>query len=175
MAEAILTQYRIKEILSFDANTGVFTWKSPTNRRIRPGSVAGCVVKDGRVRIKLDGKMYLAHRLAWLYVYGEFPSIDLEIDHINGNPNDNRISNLRAVTHAENMHNLYRPMASNKTSGVLGVSYNGSKKYWVAQIRANGRTRVVGRFKSVSEASAAYKAAKALLHPKAGYSKMENG
>lgn len=167
MAGAILTQERLKEVLNYDTETGFFTWVKPTNKRIRVGQVAGCVRSDGYVTLRIDGAMYFAHRLAWLYAHGEWPSMD--IDHENGNPSDNRMSNLRLATDFENMQNLHRPMSHNKTSRILGVSFNTKRQKWVAQIRVNGVTKFIGRFDTVEEAKVAYGKAKSELHPQAVY------
>lgn len=158
---------RLRALLHYDSGTGRFSWIAPTNRRIRAGQLAGCTRSDGYVTIKVDGKIYLAHRLAWLYTHGALPEMD--IDHVNGIPCDNRMNNLRLVTDSENMQNLHKPMSSNTTSGILGVSFDARRKRWVAQIRAGGVTRFLGRFNTPHAADGAYRQAKKQLHPTAAY------
>lgn len=85
---------------------------------------SGCLIKDGYLRIKVKGVGFLAHRLAWFLYYGEFPQ--MEIDHINRNPRDNRIVNLREATRSIN--SLNREFKPNKTTGVVGVSYDKTKR-----------------------------------------------
>jgi hypothetical protein len=99
-----LTQQRLHELLHYDPSTGAFTWRVAPNRRIIAGSVAGVTETNGYRRIRIDGRQYGAHRLAWLYMHGEFPPND--IDHINRTRDDNRSTNLRAVTRKENMTNV---------------------------------------------------------------------
>jgi hypothetical protein len=92
---AKLTQERLKEVMHFDESTGVLTWANPSsvNSRVRKGDVAGCIDSEGYRVISIDGKAYKAHRLAWLYVYGKFPSGVLS--HVSGDRSDNRVANLR--------------------------------------------------------------------------------
>ena len=91
----MLTQARLKKLLSYNTDTGEFRWRVTRRGAARAGSVAGCVRHDGYVRIAIDGKRYLAHRLAWLYVHGELVP---ELDHANGVRSDNRLDNLRPAT-----------------------------------------------------------------------------
>jgi hypothetical protein len=112
----------LRKLLSYDAKTGIFYWKEGRRGRVRKGDVAGTKNKQGYVCIFVDRKNYLAHRLAWLYMYGEEPPAI--IDHINGVRDDNRISNLREATHALNMHWASKP---NKDSGYYGVRKDGDR------------------------------------------------
>jgi len=149
---------QLRKNFIYDPETGVFTRiRASGGAKIgdtpRPGS-------EGYVRIRLCSKTYAAHRLAWLWVYGELPAG--EIDHINGIKSDNRISNLRDVSHDINTANLVAPQ-SNNTSGYLGVTRY--KKKWRAQISVNGKMRYVGLFATAEEAHQAYLAAKASHHP----------
>ena len=113
-----LTAERLREVLDYGPDTGVFTWKIRTNSRVKVGDVAGALRPDGYIQISIDGRLHRAHRLAWLYVTGESPPD--QIDHINGVRDDNRIANLRLATSAENKQNLRRAKSRNKT-GFLGV------------------------------------------------------
>lgn len=156
----MITQPRLKELLSYDPDTGVFTWA--VNRfRARVGMVAGSLHGEGYRKIKLDGIDYLEHRLAWLYVTGAFPQEDT--DHINGNRADNRIVNLRDVSRTTNMHNERAPR-TNGTSGFLGVSWVSSRKKWRAKITVGSKRKTIGEFSSPEAAHEAYLNAKRVLH-----------
>ncbi len=159
MATAILTQDRLRELLHYDPDTGVFTNRVKRSRKTIAGAVAGCLSR-GRVVIRLDGRLHLAHRLAWLYVHGRWPSMD--VDHIDGNAQNNRLHNLRDVPHQVNIQNQRRARADN-TVGLLGVSKRGGK--FLAQIadKDGGRPRI-GAFATPEEAHAAYLEAKRRLH-----------
>jgi HNH endonuclease len=128
----MITQERLKEVLTYDYTTGQFT-----NRISRPGgkgkigAVVGYVNRDGYVRICIDAKYYLAHRLAWLYEYGAFP--DYVLDHINGNTGDNCLVNLRPATIKQNMEN--QKLHSSNKSGYRGVSWDKSAKRWIASVK----------------------------------------
>ncbi len=127
----MITQERLKELMDYDPLTGVFVRKTAPGRRVKVGDVAGCDDGYGYLCIWIDGKKYKSHRLAWLYVYGEFPPDS--IDHINGVRYDNRIENLRAVTNQENTRNINK--SANNTSGYLGVRWYKRDKKWAAQIK----------------------------------------
>lgn len=158
----MLTQKYLKEILSYDEETGIFSWIRKKNGVKQ--SPAGTRENVGRRKIGIDRKQYFAHRLAWLYVYGEWPK--LEIDHIDGNNDNNAIKNLRDVSRSVNMQNLKRSKKNNGC-GVLGISFRDNKK-WVAQIGVNKKVIHIGRFDTKDEAKAAYLAAKRIFH-KEGY------
>lgn len=153
-----LTANRLRELLNYDPETGVFTW-AITRRGCRKGSVAGCKMKHGYITIRLDNALYTAHRLAWLYTNGEWPAE--QIDHINRDRADNRISNLRAVTNAENAQN--QKTRANK-SGFTGVRKENSK--WVAEIKVNYKPIRIGLFETPEAAHEAYVAAKRKFHTK---------
>lgn len=131
----IVTRERLKEILRYCHDSGVFTWRVKPNRNIRLGAVAGCLKKGGEIVISVDGRKYGAHRLAWLYVYGHFP--DLFVDHINRIRRDNRISNLRLATHAENTWNS--KAHEKNTSGFKNVMFNRRNGKWFFLIKCNGQ------------------------------------
>lgn len=156
-----LSLERLKELLFYDPDTGVFTWISPAKNYKRPvGAVAGYINNLGYVQIGIDCGHYSAHRLAWMYMHGELP--ELVIDHINGNPSDNRIKNLRVVTHQQNMWN--RMVQSNNKSGYPGVYFNKSANKWHASIRVKGKRIHLGYFTSAKEAHDKYAQASKEYH-----------
>ena len=148
---------RIKQLLEFSPDTGLFIWKQKT------GSVAGGVIAGtphkGYVRIQVDGALYRAHRLAWEWFYGAKPIG--EIDHINGDKSDNRIGNLRCVDHSTNMQNQSRAHAVNSCK-TLGVSEQGGR--YRARLRVNGKNASLGMYDTLDAAHQAYVAAKRVLH-----------
>lgn len=144
----MLTQERLKQVLDYDPCTGVFTWKKARNLRTPAGSVAGTGVRYKTISI--DSRQYLAHRLAWFYVYGYWP--DEQVDHKNRNKHDNRIDNLRLAT---NMHNAWnRPAPANSTTGIKGVYWH-KRGYWYAKITVGYRQIHLGQFKTKEQAAAA--------------------
>ena len=152
----------VKKALDYNPQTGVFVWLINANGRAPLGSVAGC--KDNRkgyVLIRLHGTLYLAHRLAWFHMTGEWPKN--EIDHIDGNTSNNAFSNLRDVSTSINQQNLKRAKTSNKT-GYLGVSRARGQEKFIAFITTKGKTRRIGQFDTPELAHAAYIAAKRKHH-----------
>jgi hypothetical protein len=113
--------------------------------------------------ISIDGKYQLAHRLAWMMVTGSEPNDD--IDHVNGIRSDNRFANLRTATRGENMQNERAARSSNKSSGLLGVSWSKAAGKWAAGIKLNGKKRHLGLFTDQQAAHEAYLVAKRDLHP----------
>lgn len=154
-----LTVERLRQLLRYDHSDGEFYWLVSSAIRIRVGDQAGSVNGHGRKYIKVDGAQLPAHRLAWLYVHGSFPQF--EIDHIDGNPLNNRIENLRDVPGRINAQNRRQAHSSSK-SGVLGVTRKGVR--WKAQIAIDGRKLYLGTFDKVEQASGAYMKAKRELH-----------
>jgi hypothetical protein len=156
----VLTASRLKDLIHYNPGTGIFTWKVIKSRSANIGSVAGGVNFKGYITIGIDGKRYTAHRLAFLFMNGEFPSD--EVDHANGIRIDNRWSNLREATGSENQQN--HKINCNNTSGYLGVCKFTGTNRWLAQIAVNGRNKYLGLFDTPKAAHAAYLAAKAKLH-----------
>ena len=157
------TQERLRHLLDYDPETGVFTWLVRRGRAAA-GSVAGCVHSEGYVRVKVDGATHVAHRLAWLFVYGEWPK--QEIDHINRVKTDNRIANLRDVSRRENALNV--GVFSNSTSGVTGVYWCKREGKWLTQITVFGRDQHLGYFADFNDAVAARHAAEMEVHGSQG-------
>lgn len=121
----------VKDALSYDPDTGILRWRIARGKCRAAGDIAGSYYRNGRLMIKLHGKRFSAYRIAWAIAYGAWPSG--QIDHINRNTGDNRLANLRDVTHSVNQRN--RRLRQNNSSGVAGVSRHGS--YWRADI--NGK------------------------------------
>lgn len=158
----MLTQERLKELLHYDPDTGIFTNLTQRSSSCLIGTVAGSEYSNGYIYIQLGRKRYRAHRFAWLYVYGEFP--EKLLDHINEIKDDNRIINLRLATHQQNKQNISSPNITN-TSGFIGVSWRKDHKKWAARIMVNGRQKHLGYFNTAEQASEAYVTAKRELHP----------
>ena len=147
----MITQSRLKELLSYDPDSGIFIWKISTNNRVKSGSFAGSLRLDDYIEIMVDGKKYQAHRLAWLYTHGY--DTENQIDHLNGIRNDNRISNLREVSQSCNLQN--QKINSNNTSGFPGVTWVKRKQKWVAQIQIQGKVHGLGYYDTALDAALA--------------------
>lgn len=154
-----LTLDRARELVSYDPDTGVFTWNVTRAGTAKAGNPAGTVSSQGYVDLKLDGRRYKAHRVAWLLMTGAWPVGD--VDHRDGSRLNNRWKNLRDASRSLNMQNQRRARRGTK-SGLLGVTPY--RRRWVAQIGANGRTRHIGVFDTPEAAHAAYLDAKRRLH-----------
>ena len=171
-----LTAEQLRALLHYDPETGLFTWREGI-AHWRAGLPAGTETTRGTkwathvviglgttstrryAEIGIRKNVYRAHRLAWLYVYGEWPERD--IDHINGDGTDNRIINLRLATTAQNAMN--RMLRRDNTSGVKGVSWNKKSGQWLAHIGYGGKILHLGLFDTIEEAKVArLKAAKTL-------------
>jgi hypothetical protein len=152
-AALALTPERLREVLDYDPETGVFRWKIVPRGKRKAGDVAGGYNQLGYLVIGIDREIYRAQRLVWLYVYGHWPTKPL--DHINRDKTDNRLSNLREVTPSQNSWNssLFR----NNTSGVKGVYKVGKK--WRVLIQSNGRRKSLGTYDTVERACAIYRKA----------------
>jgi hypothetical protein len=156
----LLEAAELRSTLRYDEITGEFYWLKSNSNCVKVGSKAGKGRNShGYAEIKVNGRRYKAHRLAWLYVYSEWPD---QIDHINGVRHDNRIENLRSVSSKANTHNQ-RKAHVNSTTGVLGVVAKPSGKF-VAEIRVNGKKKHIGTFDTAGAASAAYQNAKIQFH-----------
>lgn len=145
---------RLLLLMAYDPATGLFT------RRASPLSLVGTTQKNGRIHICVDYVIFRAHRLAWFYVHGEWPHGD--IDHIDGNPANNAIANLRCVNRSVNMENQRRARADSKL-GILGVSQRSQNSYQAA-IGVRGVRHSLGSFATAEEAHQAYLTAKRQLH-----------
>ncbi|WP_447775200.1 HNH endonuclease signature motif containing protein [Pseudomonas chlororaphis] len=153
-----ITAEEARELLAYDPTTGVFTRRVQTCNRVKAGELAGSVNGNGYLRIRVKSKQYLAHRLAWLIVTGEFPAD--QIDHINGVITDNRWCNLRSATRQENDRN--RAVRCDSASGCIGVRRHNKADRWVARITVGGRHINLGYFQDLFSAAAARKSAEAI-------------
>ena len=131
----MLTAERLRELLDYDPDTGAFTWRVTRSHQIKAGNVAGSTIAKDYVQIRIDGRRYLAHRLAWFYIYGEWPAGQL--DHADTHGNHNWITNLRPATQTQNNGNMRR--RSDNTSGFKGVSWCTARQCWRTMITVAGR------------------------------------
>lgn len=162
----MLSLNRLKELLDYDPLTGIFVCRisrrgGNSGHGLCIGDIAGSLHQKGYWHIGIDGEEYKAHRLAWFYVYGIWP--ELQIDHRDHNRTNNRIENLRDVTQFENQQNRIHA-CKNNSSGFLGVHFEKSTGKYVAQIRINGKGKYIGRFLTADEAHSAYLKAKSVHH-----------
>ena len=170
MTSSILTQSQLKELIHYDADTGLFTRiSSPYKHRI--GVINTCANhRDGYFEIGLFGKTYKSHRLAWLYIHGCLPKDD--IDHVNRDKLDNRLVNLREASRSQNKQNIGRQR--NNTSGFKGVSYHKYNRKWRATIDIDDNRINLGYFSTPESASMAYEEAAKTLHAKFYYKNEAN-
>lgn len=155
---------RLRLLFDYDADTGRLVWK-PRNRNLTGVEAGGVDASMGYRRVKIDGRLWLAHRIAIAITTGAWP--EGEVDHINGKRDDNRIANLRAVPRAENAKNKAR-YRSNR-SGVAGVYWHRQHRKWCAAVQVNGKRTTLGLFNSIEDARAAReRAASDAFHPNHG-------
>lgn len=147
----MMNQQILKELLNYNPDIGIFTWAND-RKCVKAGTKAGTITNQGYVRIKILDKVYMAHRLAWLYVYGKLPN-DM-IDHINHDKADNRIENLREATNQQNQFN--KPKSKYSKSNYKGISFHKKSNKWLAQININKVNTYLGIFDTEEEAALAY-------------------
>lgn len=146
-----LTSDKVKELLNYSPETGVFRWKIGT-RKVKVGDFAGCLDSRGYLKIGINKRGYTAHRLAWLYMTGDWPKGSL--DHINGNQLDNCWKNLREANKYQQQMNIRR--AKNNTSGYKNVFWNPRYSKWEVKGSANGKRFYLGRYKTKEEGNEVY-------------------
>lgn len=155
----MLTHERLKDLLRYDSESGVFTWLQSKGTKVA-GQPAGHVCRDTGMYVTIDRRSYRAHRLAWFYMNARWP--DLQVDHIDRNPNNNAWINLREATPGQNSRNTRISIAN--SSGVKGVRWNRQTEKWIAQIHCDGVMHVVGYFDDLVEAKQAIRSARERLH-----------
>lgn len=158
-----LSQGRLKEVLRYDRESGVFTWKISMSSTGQKGAEAGVIGTDGYRKIRIDRRLYTAHRLACLYMTGAWPKD--RIDHIDGSKDNNAWINLRQADASENAQNQYKAQSNNKATGLLGVYFNKERSAYGAKVNLQGRQHHAGYHSSPEEASQAYLHLKKKLHP----------
>ena len=162
----MITSEEARSAITYSPETGTFRWNVRSEMSNRWNSrwsekAAGTMREDGYISIRINGRRYYAHRLAWLITYGHWPKHG--VDHINGDTSDNRIVNLRQADQRRNMQNLGRGHLDS-TSRYLGVSFNSSRKKWQAYIWAKSKNVFLGYYDTEDSARDAYIRAKARLH-----------
>lgn len=146
-----MTQEELKQVLIYNPQTGIFNWKIKKNG-IKPCKSAGCFCKDGYARIRINQKLYTAHRLAFLYMIGSIPE---QVDHIDMDKKNNKWENLRSSNNAKNSAN--KTKYKNNKSGFKGVHFvKNRKKCWESSIKVNGIKFFIGYFNTAEEAAIAY-------------------
>ena len=146
MTKQILTQKYLHQL--FDYKDGTLYWKIRSSHRIHIGDKAGCLDTNNYYKIRINGKMYGSHRVIYAWHYGYFPKI---IDHIDGNPENNKIENLREATHSQNNWNSRKN--SRNTSGFKNVRWRKERNKWTCQFQVNKKTISRGAFDTAEEAS----------------------
>lgn len=163
----MITHEELKNMIAYNPVTGYFTWKSREGVPVwwntkYADKRAGGVDAYGYWVLRINAQAFKAHRIAWLYVFGEMPNSNEEIDHINGNRLDNSIANLRLANDLQNAANT--GIRIDNTSGVKGVSWHRKTGKWYAQINQCGRRTSLGYFDSISAAKRAYQARAKIIH-----------
>lgn len=150
----MITHELLTKLFDYNPENGLFICKTPISNKVDKGDIAGWISNTNYRMIQIHGKRYVAHRLAWFYVYGKWPVNQL--DHINGDRQDNRINNLREVTNAQNSR--WKPKNKNNKAGYKGVCFNKkSKKHpYQAFITFERKNYYLGKFKTPEQAAFAY-------------------
>lgn len=156
-----MTADRLRDLVSYDPNTGQFTRRVSAGT-LNVGDVVGWSGKHGHIYAGIGGHRIALHRAAWLYVFGKWP--DRDIDHIDGDPSNNRIANLRDVSKDINLQNQRRAKRTNKT-GLIGAFVDSQRGNFQSSIQVSGKSISLGRFQTADQAHQAYVAAKRNLHP----------
>lgn len=156
----MLTEKALKKWLSYNEETGIFTWLHSPSSQVPAGSIAGYKTKRGYIQLGLGGKLYYAHQLVWLYMTGKWPT--KTIDHIDQDKTNNKFANLRHVSRSIN----YRNSAASKKES-HGVFYMRDRNKYKVQFTINGKTKYCGIFPTYEEACQHAVKAKQSLFPAA--------
>lgn len=151
---------QIRNIIDYNPDTGEFRWKNRLSNGREAGSIAGCLNTLGYWQMCILGHKCYGHRVAWMYVNGEWPG--QEIDHIDGNPANNRISNLRLASRSTNIQNVTK-IVKKTQSGIVGVHLTKNGKF-SSKVMLNYKSINLGVFDTAEEAHTAYVAAKREIH-----------
>ena len=156
----------IRSVTRYCPLTGSFVYRVKTNTRNWAGKDVGApgAGGHGHMVFQYRGKKYMCHRVIWALMFGPVPD-GIQVDHINGNKHDNRIENLRLVTHGENMQNRRSPSSTKKSGLPLGTYYNKADRNWFSNITYGGKAHRLGTFPTPEAAHQAYLEAKRRLHP----------
>ena len=158
----LITLQQVRSLFSYDAETGHLTWVNVTapSQKHLLGKIAGSLDMKGRRVVSIMYRNYFVSRLVWLHVHGTWPPA--QIDHINRDPSDNRLCNLRPATAVQNMAN--RKVKAKSASGFRGVFFDADRGLWRASIRVSGKRVFIGRFSTPEAAGDAYRDEKVRLH-----------
>ena len=148
----MLSLDRANALLNYDSDTGFLSWNISPSNNIKPGKRAGTISRRGYLKVKIGGKSYPAHHLVWLLANGSYP--ESEIDHIDGDKLNNRISNLRLANRHQNNTNVLK--RKDNTSGFKGVTWRPKRNKWAARISINGKRKNLGHYETKEEAAEAY-------------------
>jgi hypothetical protein len=149
----MITQEELKKLFHYNPETGIFTRLVSVGLKVKSGQVAGGL-DNGYIKIGINGKRYFAHRLAWLYVYGEFSNLpQMVIDHIDGNTINNKIENLRKVTHQQNI--LNQKLRTTNTSGIKNICWHKREGKWYVRVMNKGVMKNIGYFEDLELAELA--------------------
>ena len=143
----MLTQEQVKNLFEYNPVTGILRWKVSPSNNVTIGDVAGTLHQDGGIHISINNKIYKAHRIAWLYEYGQLPDL---IDHKDRIRHHNWISNLRDLSKSENAFNV--KLSTKNTSGFKGVYFDKQLKKWRSQIFFNGNAKYLGSYQDINDA-----------------------
>jgi hypothetical protein len=146
----LLTQKRLKELLDYNHSTGIFTWKVRRNQYAVKGAAAGTLNKNNYIQITIDGQIHYAHRLVFLFLEGHLP--EGIVDHLDGNPSNNCIENLRVCSDRDNASNKQR----HREGSLVGAYWSKTRNKFVSQIKIQGKSRHLGQFDTAIEAHTAY-------------------
>lgn len=159
----MITEEKLKQIFEYNPETGIFTRILRTANRHKVGDIGGTLNAQGYLVINIDGTIYYAHRLAFLYMTGKFP--EELVDHIDTIKNNNSWFNLRKANKSENAQNQRKCQKSNKSTGLLGAYFSKQRNCFFSSIMIDNTTKYLGIFATAELAHEAYCKAKALLHP----------